>query len=646
LHLPTLYSSILSVCIAFLSPQLSRFGGHFSLSYVFVIPLIIYLLIRFYRNSSITLTFIIGLVTFLAATTHLYFMAFYSLLLLFFWLSLIFSEKKEFGKPKFYLPHIFLQLVLPFLLLQIIFLFIDNVSDRTSSPWGYLYYRAYPESIFLPVGKPYGKFLDRIMSFKHIDWEGYAYIGLVAVIGFFFILKHVFSNLFHGRYKMIFSVTDNKLLNIFFWASFVGLLYSFGLPFILKLEFLIDYIGPLRQMRGIARFSWIFFYVMNIVSFYILWQWVKKQKKHFFKYLMLIISLGFICYDAWLNSKSQEFYLDNKIPVLDDWENKLPENKWVKDIDPCAYQAIIPIPYFHIGSENYWIESKCDIAKYCFIVSLKTGLPTTGVMLGRTSISQSVKTIQLFLEPYKEIEIIDDFPNEKPFLLLVGNCDEQNQNEKNLVNMSNNLFTTDNFAIYELGFEKLKHLSDSLYFKYFEKMNAEKKLFEFGSLFCTDSLENFIYRSFDDKYSTGYYSGNGAYEGNMKDYNVIFEGNIPNYKTEGDYVASFWFGNATKDIFPRTTMEILFLDSLDNIYKYDYQNVGKFYSIIDKNWALVEYSFRLNNPSDKLKLTLWNWNLKKEKILIDELLIRPFSNDIYRRFPGKLARNDRYYLKY
>jgi hypothetical protein len=110
-------------------------------------------------------------------------------------------------------------------------------------------------------------------------------------------------------------------------------------------------------------------------------------------------------------------------------------------------------------------------------------------------------------------------------------------------------------------------------------------------------------------------------------------------------VASFWFGNAIKDIIPRTTMEILFLDSLDNIYKYDYQSIGNFYTIIDGNWALIEYSFRLNSSSDKLKLTLWNWSLKNEEIIYDELLIRPVRNNIYKKSNEVLARNGRFYKK-
>ncbi len=81
------------------------------------------------------------------------------------------------------------------------------------------------------------------------------------------------------------------------------LLYSFGLPFILGLEWLIDLIGPVRQMRGIARFSWLFYYVMNIVTVYWLWEgWKNARRKHL-ALLLMILALLVLFYDAYYQVK-------------------------------------------------------------------------------------------------------------------------------------------------------------------------------------------------------------------------------------------------------------------------------------------------------------------------------------------------------
>ncbi|MBP7184949.1 MAG: hypothetical protein KBA06_05540, partial [Saprospiraceae bacterium] len=52
LRLPVWYSVILSIAITYLSPQIARFNGHFGLSYIFVIPTILYLLHKFEINRS------------------------------------------------------------------------------------------------------------------------------------------------------------------------------------------------------------------------------------------------------------------------------------------------------------------------------------------------------------------------------------------------------------------------------------------------------------------------------------------------------------------------------------------------------------------------------------------------------------------
>ena len=52
LKLPWIYSAMVAVAIAFLSPQTERLGGHYSLTYQFAIPLFILALMKFYENPS------------------------------------------------------------------------------------------------------------------------------------------------------------------------------------------------------------------------------------------------------------------------------------------------------------------------------------------------------------------------------------------------------------------------------------------------------------------------------------------------------------------------------------------------------------------------------------------------------------------
>lgn len=641
LNLPVLVSFITAIAISFLSPQVGRLGGHFSLSYVFFIPVFIYLLIRFYRTRSYTVTVFIGLMTLLAAFTHFYFLGFYGLLFLFYWVVLLIKEKQDFRKVRFFMPHILIQLILPVIIIQIYSMGFDDVSDRTSNPWGILYLRAYPESVFLPVGKPYGLFLDKIMTFNHIDWEGWAYTGLVAVTGFIFILVGIIRKFIRKEFSSILCVTDSLLLNIFFWASLAGLIYSFGLPFILGLEGLLHYLGPLKQMRGIARFSWLFFYVMNIITFYILWVWLREKKYSITAWILLLASIIFVSYDAWLNSRSMEHYMNNHIPALDDWENNLPENQWVNDIDPDEYQAIIPIPYFHIGSENLWILTKCDILKHTYIASLKTGLPTTGVLLSRTSLGQSYRNIEMMLEPYRFPEVLMDMPDHKPFLILAATCDEMNSNEKNLLERSE--FITGNifFKLYSIEYDTLALLAITKRDEVLSEINRFD-LINKNNFMVIDSSSCFHYYDFEESEGKSSYYGNRGYEGKLKEYNTIFWDSLPTFGNDSLAVISFWLGNARNDLVPRSTIEFAMTDQDGQLLSAEYKNLGNLYTLLDGDWALLEYGIQMDKPGDILKITIWNKDVRKEKLVIDELLIRPVSMDIFKKLNGGVWKNNRF----
>ena len=260
-------------------------------------------------------------------------------------------------------------------------------------------------------------------------------------------------------------------------------------------------------------------------------------------------------------------------------------NQWLNKIDAVKYQAIIPIPYFNVGCENYWIDAKnpdCSMLKTTFIASLKTALPTTAVMMGRTSISQTLNNINLFLEPYRKLKLLVDLPQKKPFLLIVTNCNELNDNEKLIISKSAFIFKTETASYYELPVNNLISLADSLY----DKSNTEfhnSKLFKFDNIYSSDAEKNYIYDGYDNKQSTIRYQGNGAYSGNIHEYNRIFEGSINNYKINTDYVFSFWFYNISTDLYPRSTMEICYADNSDKNYKVDYTDVWRNFTVIDGN---------------------------------------------------------------
>jgi hypothetical protein len=639
LQVGTLVSIIASVGITFLSPQLDRFGGHFSLAYVCAIPIMILLLMRFFKKPSAWLTLCIFLTVLAGALTHFYLYGFFAVLILSFYAGYGLASEKAFQKKHVWLIHLFVQLVLPFLILQVFYLF-DQVTDRTSYPWGFLYYRAYPQSIFLPFNKPYGRFLHELVDISFIDWEGYAYVGLLAVGGTIFLLVMSAKKVITGNARLIWQVTPKLQLNILFWASVVALLYSFGLPFVLGLQSFIDLIGPVRQMRGIARFSWVFYFVINIISVYWLWNYWKKSGKKILPVILLIAALLILSYDAFYNVRNRGKQLENHIPGLVDNQLVLPENQWIRHIHPGQYQAFIPLPYFHIGSENIWLDKGCEIIPKSFITIVRSGLPCLGVSLSRTSLNQTVDNIALMLEPAGRPEKMDRFPSRRPFLLLAAKCDRLTLHERQLISHATQIGSSGSFDIYQLPFSAFGDIADSIS-AHVELEYRGPGLFDYRDMKSEDSRITFRYLNFDSLTNTGAFAGQGCYSGKADDNNLIFSGYMPYPDTAKLYTISFWMNNIRKDLYPRTKISLTQTDPLGNIMSQETFQASQRLVSVRENWALVEWSFKLQHPANKISVLAQNTVLRNNPLDVDCLLIRPETTSIYWKDALGIWKNNR-----
>src|SRR5512133_1989604 len=76
-------SVIASIAITFLTPQMDRLGGHYNLSYVCAIPLMVLLLLKFFSKPSILLSVLIFFTMMAGALTHFYLYGFFALMMIF-----------------------------------------------------------------------------------------------------------------------------------------------------------------------------------------------------------------------------------------------------------------------------------------------------------------------------------------------------------------------------------------------------------------------------------------------------------------------------------------------------------------------------------------------------------------------------------
>jgi hypothetical protein len=635
-------SILIAIGITFLSPQIDRFGGHYSLSYVFAIPMLFYLMLLYNKYRKLIYSLLICILVLMLTIEHVYYAGFSAFIILIYWFYMFISDKNNKRKRlKNLTINITIQLILPLLIFYAIEASFGSLSiDRPSKPGGFLFYKASPESVFLPLGTDYGRFLHKLWNFNYVQWEGISYTGLAATIGFFIILVNLIKKVIRKKWYEVFAVTDNDFINIIFWSSLVALLYSFGIPFIFGLRFLVDYIGPLQQLRAIARFSWLFFYAVNIVVFYKLWHWCKLSAHKLIPALVFASGIIMLFTDVCFYLKNRPATLNNAFPMWSDQKNMEPDNQWVSRIKPKQFQAIIPLPFYHMGSDNYSIDVRCNMSAYSFLVSLKTGLPVSAIYSGRASISQSLKNIALVTEPYRDFEIIKDLPDKRPFLIVASRCDELTDNEKHLIDISTKTDSSGAFLLYSLSYDSLA----SLPYKQSVEVNKEWKQYLHG---ITDTcqrnnmLNNIDERTFDKEGIHGYKGGGHQIEGRNS---FLLYDDFVNHCKDVDYTISFWLSGINADLIPKTRIEIEVFDTSG--VRLSNQNVmaGNCIKAIDQSWGLIEQSIHLNGKNERLRIRVSNNQIAhKQCYTIDELMIRPSNCEVFKRYGNYIVKNNRYF---
>ena len=631
LNLPVLYAILCANLIVFLSPQMDRLGGHFDLGYVYFIPMFLYFSFLYFEKPKLIHVFFLSLTAFLALYTQAYFFAFYGILMLFLFFGKLFTQHGRHVLK--YSIFLVIQLALPLFVFQAISA-TDVPIDRTLYPWGFFYYKACPESVFLPIGKPYGQFLH----FPWVKWEGTAYVGLLSFVVFLLIVVQFFRRLFNWKLrKQLFEFTDSPFLNTLLWAALAALLFSFTLPFSLGLEKLWNYAGPLRQLRGAGRFAWLFFYGINVVSVYLLWHYYMK-KKMLGAFILLLLGLSVLSYDMYLNVRGRGAWLNNTLPEFEDAYFQHPDNKLLKEINTAAFQSILSLPIIQIGSENYWINGDSKVLKPAFNASLKTGLPLHLTMMSRTSIRQSLNQLSLFYEPLKENPLLKDLPVDKPILLLWMKGETLSANEERLRSRSVLLTENDHIAYYKLELDSIK----SLY-----QLPSKEKIWKDSLVLCdlrqSDSL--LVFKGFGNALPEIPGSNASVFKNDIRKYQRIFQSDFGKMK-EGKYVLSFWMKDMDKDLIPRTNMIVTRLDSTGSVYHERYTDVWREVKQVQNNgWALIEFPVEIKNHKDKLHLTLINKLLTKGNLHVDEVLLRPENSHVYFENEAFVFYNNRFFIK-
>lgn len=644
-----------SIGIVMLSPQLLRFAGHFGLAYAVVLPMYLYVLLLFEEKGRRKHLVFLFLIMFLFAQLHFYFFGILSLLTVgYAFFRIVFAKADHHIDRPIWMPS--LQLVgltvLSYILLSIWVKIGNPVTDRPTHPLGFLLYRAQWESIFLNEKAPILSFLnEKLIPFRKTQFEGKSYVGIMALILTLTLLYQWIKG--KGKKAFFSQVQSHRLfVRSLFATAFVLVLFAMGLPFTIPgMEKFIRFLGPLSQLRSIGRFGWIFFYVLNLFAFIQLYNLYKSiDSQRVLRYLMLFPILL-----LWSDGFTFLGHINNHLYKLAELNKNFDQSNeyWFKDINPKDYQAILPIPYFHVGSENYGTEPIGHSFFFSTAASIWSGLPSMGVMMSRTSFSQTEKSMSMVLAAgYRNPKILADLPSDKPLLAFIDKealgHSKYAYKYQFIYDFGQKVFETNKVIGYKLPLDAFAKAVEKSK-RHVRSEIDSRKLYTHGQVLSTDSIPNYLYLPFDEYPTPDAYFSAGALPSNAailrkEGHQTIFDDRLPDAHKDKAYNVSFWVYVGTQ-MGPHTNYRL---------YEYDENDPSKIYTkwdkgtrfdlrILDNGWAFISEVLTLKGDHTKVKIDIYNPIEPTHSFLIDELIFRPVGTDLYQEKDGMVWKNGLFY---
>jgi len=625
-----LIAACAALLIVFLSPQWFRItGGHLTLALFFAVPLLWYLQLRLMHATTTRQRayWLAGYIlsALLLALAHPYYLLHALLLPL---ATAAVQLVQQLGRrPQPWRMPLWLALgaVLPVLLFRLWISLTDSIADRPVNPYGFFVYHTNIASVFGPVIEPFAAVFAFIFHTDTPIWEGYAYIGLPAVLGIGLLLVRGVDHIVRRRWRWIIAPTLPTSLGASLWAATLVLLFAAGWPFILpSFSNLIDWLPGLKQFRSLGRFAWIFYYVIGVVTVVQLWQLYRLlHQRRAGRVGVLLLSLLFLLWgmeakyqvEAATRPLQDARVADRFISPHDNYFALLSE----AGHDPTRFQALLPLPYYSLGSEKFDLGGS-EVSVYeGFRAALNLRLPLIAGMMSRTSTTQALSLLRLFSSDLNLKALPAQLPSQRPLLVIASRQEALRPAEDSLLQRgARQLLQTDRVTLYELpltAFATARPAQERIWF-------AEHRttLLKEGPIWRTAPGPAVIWRSFQNSSATAFFTQPGAAH-QKKGLITLYKGALPRAADTTSYELSIWAYAKTSDWLP--ALRYRQLDSSGNEVERREESL-KTSTEIHGDWVRFAYTIQLKSPENHVEVAL-----DGNDIVADDLLIRPRSTNVY-----------------
>ena len=613
-------SAIFGLVFTAMSPNLFKTFGHFGMSYSFFMIGSIYLVISYFKNQKIHFLILLFLLNFLVTFLHVYDFAITSLTILTLCMGCLIFEKDVFiAKIKKIVPLIGV-VAASFLCFKLFLLMTDAVIDRPKNPWGVLEYVSKLKYVFTSNISNLGNSFLVLFHEKmggNLE-EGYDYIGFIPSLFCFFLILNFILFIFQKQI-IIEPIKLTTVQKIFIFSGVLCLLFSMGIPFVWNMEFLLDYIGLMKQFRALGRFSWPFYFCISIATLISIDFFLKNlliEKKKYFALtsiclLLLISALEMFSYGTKFQERCDDGLKNYKGFMYEIDSIKL-FNKQVHI--GTQFQGMIVLPFFLEGSDKVGAQSYGHILNFSYQYALATNIPIMNTLLARSSWSQSFDLIRFIGGPLTNKENIKKITTNKPLLVLVEKNAALIDGENYLVQSSKLIGDYKNWKFYNLSLEKLFYL---------EKLQRD-------SILKNTFIHNptIYHESFEGKSSAEHFWGNKSLDVSTIDSLRIFDDSLK-FENGTELEFSLWT-SVNKEDFNMPFINLYFLNNQKKITRKE--SIWAFHSTDNnKLWFRMDIKFTKTDSTNYLMIDFLNYN-KKCATAIDEIEIRDVkTNSFYKK---------------
>ena len=603
-----------AVAIAFMSPQVFRLTGHFSMSYAFAVPVMWWLLIKHFSTRKWIWSVAIALYMLGFFFTHPYLgiiLAFFSIV---FWLVYMIVDRGKSAKKRMLegFGNILIQTIIPLVIFQGYVALTDVHIDRLSEPAGFFHYYASWRSLLVAHDGPLSP-IYRHYDIRVGDWESWAYLGFSTII--FALIIGVY--LIRKRTSIAFKALLRTELFLFLIAAYLILLFAFCFP--LKFDWMrwvTDFFGPLKQFRILGRFTWIFFHVFTIASIVGIHRLYLKNKSIAYP-IVFFAGIVFYTIEFYPPHKNTSGYItvaDNKFKP----ENIEPDMQEIIDlVNNGGYDAILFLPFQHMSSENLMMLGTEKANYDAFLISYHTHLPLVNSISSRMSLTESINANNYFSPGFVEKKLTYDIP-EGDRIILIKNKDLLKTCELRMVWESEQIFENNEFVAFDFDQEKWNSRE-----RYDRIIAQEKEATEHvGEGWRSDTSKVwFIYESFDNSPVLETEIGlgaTGAYKDLKSSWNTILE-LTPEQIEPGNYVIRYWYYLREDRPDVLAVMEEKYGEEKPGAWIAQF-DVKQSTMVVD-HWCLVEMEFTVAPDMEQINVLITG-NGSQEPFIVDELLIQ------------------------